>query len=96
MIDILFGKLKNEVVSQKGFVMVLNSHFGILSNGTVVPCCFGFRCKYKFGNIQKSTIKEILQGQRAKEMINGFKNNILKRSFVKSVNIGQGLIFNHL
>ena len=38
--NILFGQTKNEVVSQKVFCYGLNSHFGILSNGTIVPCCF--------------------------------------------------------
>ena len=74
----VWPNLKNEVVSQKGFCYGLNSHFGILSNGTVVPCCLDLDANINLGNIQKSTIKEILQGQRAKEMINGFKNNILK------------------
>ena len=74
----VWPNLKNEVVSQKGFCYGLNSHFGILSNGTVVPCCLDLDANINLGNIQKSTIKEILQGQRAKDMINGFKNNILK------------------
>ena len=70
--------LENEIVSKTGFCYGLNSHFGILSNGTVVPCCLDLDANINLGNIEKSTIKEILQGERAKEMINGFKNNILK------------------
>ena len=69
--------LKNEVVSLKGFCYGLSSHFGILANGTVVPCCLDLDANINLGNIHEFSIKEILESPKAKQMIQGFKNNIL-------------------
>lgn len=73
----VWPNLKNEIVSQKGFCYGLTSHFGILSNGTVVPCCLDLDANINLGNIHKSTVKDILQTNRAKNMIKGFENSIL-------------------
>lgn len=73
----VWPNLKNEIVSQKGFCYGLTSHFGILSNGTVVPCCLDLDANINLGNIHQSTVKDILQTNRAKNMIKGFKNSIL-------------------
>ena len=74
----VWPSLKNEIVSQKGFCHGLSSHFGILANGTVVPCCLDLDANINLGDINKSSVREILQGQRAKNMIDGFKNRVLK------------------
>ena len=73
----VWPNLKNEIVSTKGFCYGLNSHFGILANGTVVPCCLDLDANINLGNINNSSIKEILQTHRAQNMIQGFKKNIL-------------------
>jgi len=73
----IWPSLKNSIVSQNGFCYGLNSHFGILSNGTVVPCCLDLDASINLGNIHISSIKEILKSKRAKSMINGFKKGIL-------------------
>ncbi|WP_266095959.1 radical SAM/SPASM domain-containing protein [Aliarcobacter cibarius] len=69
--------LKNEVVSLKGFCYGLSSHFGILANGTVVPCCLDLDANINLGNIHEFSIEKILESPKAKQMIQGFKNNIL-------------------
>ncbi|RBQ31395.1 radical SAM protein [Arcobacter sp. FW59] len=69
--------LKNETVSQTGFCYGLNSHFGILASGDVVPCCLDKDAKINLGNIKNSSIKEILNSQRVKDIKAGFKNNML-------------------
>nr|WP_306457831.1 SPASM domain-containing protein [Aliarcobacter cibarius] len=55
----------------------MSSHFGILANGTVVPCCLDLDANINLGNIHEFSIKEILESPKAKQMIQGFKNNIL-------------------
>ncbi|OCL85832.1 radical SAM/SPASM domain-containing protein [Arcobacter porcinus] len=73
----VWPSLKNEVVSKSGFCHGLSSHFGILSNASVVPCCLDLDASINLGNIENNSIKEILKSNRAKDMINGFKKGIL-------------------
>ncbi|WP_419677764.1 radical SAM/SPASM domain-containing protein [Aliarcobacter lanthieri] len=69
--------LQNEFVSKTGFCYGLDSHFGILASGDIVPCCLDKDAKMNLGNIKNSSIKEILNSQRAKDIKSGFKKNIL-------------------
>lgn len=69
--------LENKEISKNGFCYGLNSHFGILANGTVVPCCLDKNGVINLGNIKENSLKEILLSQRAKDIFNGFKKNIL-------------------
>ncbi len=73
----VWPSLKNDFVSKTGFCYGLNSHFGILANGTVVPCCLDLDASINLGNVHNNTLKEILASKRAKDMISGFKNNVL-------------------
>ncbi len=51
----------------------MDKHFGILWNGDLVFCCVDFDGKTAFANINKGTIKEALQNEKAQAAINGFK-----------------------
>ncbi|WP_267284508.1 radical SAM/SPASM domain-containing protein [Aliarcobacter trophiarum] len=73
----VWPNINNEHISSCGFCYGLNSHFGILANGSVVPCCLDLDAKINLGNVEKNTIKEILNTPRAKAMIEGFRKNIL-------------------
>ena len=50
----------------------LRDHFGILSDGTVVPCCLDREGAIALGNIFTQPMDEILQSPRAKAMTAGF------------------------
>ena len=50
----------------------LRDHFGILSDGTVVPCCLDHNGDIALGNIFTQPVEEILQSPRAKAMQSGF------------------------
>lgn len=54
------------------FCYGLRDHFGILSNGTVVPCCLDREGAIALGNIHEQSVEEILQNPRAKAMQEGF------------------------
>lgn len=58
-----------------GFCLGLKSHIGILSNGTVVPCCLDGEGIINLGNIYKETLKDILNKEKTKKIISGFQNN---------------------
>ncbi len=51
----------------------LKDHFGILCDGTVVPCCLDNNGNIPLGNIFSSTINEILDGKRASAIRKGFE-----------------------
>jgi len=50
----------------------LRSHIGILANGDVIPCCLDNDAVMKLGNVKEEALREILQGKRATDMIEGF------------------------
>lgn len=66
--------LNNEFVSKKGFCYGLDSHFGVLSSGAVVPCCLDKDAIINLGNTNDTQLTDILNSSRVKEIQNGFKN----------------------
>lgn len=50
----------------------LGDHFGVLSDGTVIPCCLDREGAISLGNIFESDIAEILSTERAERMRLGF------------------------
>lgn len=73
--------LKNEEVSKTGTCYGLDSHFGILSTGEVVPCCLDQNACVDLGNAFEISLDEILNSKRVKDIQHGFKNNILVEEF---------------
>lgn len=51
----------------------LITQLGILANGTVVPCCLDKDGVIDLGNCNTTTIEEIINSNRAKKIIEGFK-----------------------
>lgn len=52
----------------------LDSHFGILANGTVVPCCLDKDGIIALGNLQEQSLHSILNSPRTKAIQEGFRN----------------------
>lgn len=50
----------------------MKDHFGILCDGTVVPCCLDSDGIINLGNILRQNISEILSSPRATAMVKGF------------------------
>ena len=55
------------------FCYGLSDHFGILVDGTVIPCCLDREGVINLGNIHEQSIEEILASERAKAILSGFK-----------------------
>ena len=51
----------------------LADHFGILSDGTVVPCCLDSEGTINLGNIFREELSGILASPRAKAIVDGFR-----------------------
>ena len=54
------------------FCYGLRDHFGILSDGTVVPCCLDSDGVIALGNVFRQELSDILESPRAKAMVEGF------------------------
>ncbi|MCL2483818.1 MAG: SPASM domain-containing protein [Firmicutes bacterium] len=61
--------------TRKTFCLGGKTHIGILSDGTVVPCCLDSNGKIALGNIFETSLKEILKSERFVKLIEGFRNN---------------------
>ena len=59
-------------ISEDCFCYGLNDHFGILCDGTLVPCCLDSDGVIALGNIFEAEVDEILSSPRAKKIIEGF------------------------
>lgn len=64
----------------KGRCYGLSSHFGVLVDGTVVPCCLDKEGVISLGNIFEEDIASILSSPRATAMVKGFKRGILEEA----------------
>lgn len=56
------------------FCYGLKDHFGILCDGTVIPCCLDHEGDIDLGNIFEMPLDEILSGNRAVSIKEGFQN----------------------
>ena len=62
-----------EIRGNKYFCYGLKDQFGILADGTVVPCCLDSDGIINLGNIFHEDIESILNSQRAQDIADGFK-----------------------
>ena len=62
-----------EVKGNKFFCYGLKDQFGILCDGTVVPCCLDSDGVIRLGNIFGENIEDILSCERAKNIVDGFR-----------------------
>lgn len=70
--------------TRPAFCYGLKEHFGILSNGAVVPCCVDVCGALNLGNAGKKSLKEILDSPRAKNIRLGFQKRVAIEPFCQS------------
>ena len=75
--EFIWPSLNNNTISKKGYCYGLNKHIGILVDGTVIPCCLDSSGIIDLGNIYQEDLNDILNKDKTKKIINGFKNNEL-------------------
>jgi radical SAM protein with 4Fe4S-binding SPASM domain len=83
--DTLFEwpSLEAAFVSDRGTCHGLSAQMAISSSGEVVPCCFDYEAVINLGNVKEQRLEEILQTQRAKELLECFKQGILTEELCK-------------
>ncbi len=67
--------IKREPEFFDGKCFGLKSHIGILVDGTVVPCCLDSGGNINLGNIFNEDLSDILQSERALNIVEGFRRN---------------------
>lgn len=73
--EFIWPDLKNNYYNELGTCKGLIDHIGILSDGTIIPCCLDSEGIINLGNIYQDNLEDIFKKDNVKEMINGFKNN---------------------
>ncbi|MBR6689998.1 MAG: radical SAM protein [Bacilli bacterium] len=73
--EFIWPDLNNNTYEEIGTCYGLIDHIGILVDGTIIPCCLDSMGEINLGNIYINNLDEILESNRAKNMINNFKNN---------------------
>lgn len=68
-------QLNNDIFLENGGCYGLKSHIGILSDGTVVPCCLDAAGIINLGNIFKESLDYILNKGVTLKIIQGFNDN---------------------
>lgn len=61
-------------IPTNGFCRGLRDQFGILVDGTVVPCCLDANGAINLGNVNQHMLSEILQSPKAIEFYQGFSS----------------------
>ena len=61
-----------EELRENGFCYGLRDQIGVLCDGTVVPCCLDHEGDIPLGNLFLQDLQEILDGQRARALYEGF------------------------
>lgn len=73
-------------IGARGRCHGLSSHFGILVDGTVVPCCLDKDGKIPLGNVQERPVLDILQSPRAQAILRGFRERRLVEELCRKCN----------
>lgn len=74
------------LLGERGTCYGLTSHFGVLADGTVVPCCLDKEGKIPLGRVQDESIESILSNERSQKILTGFKNNKLTENLCQRCN----------
>ena len=72
--EFIWPSLANDIISEKGTCYGTRSHIGILSDGTVVPCCLDSNGDINLGNIFEHNLEDIVNSERFKNMKEDFQN----------------------
>lgn len=64
--------MQSEDKTSSLFCYGLRDHFGVLSDGSVVPCCLDHDGDITLGNALTTPVREILSSKRATDILRGF------------------------
>ena len=83
---------KAQIKGDKFFCYGLKDQFGILSDGTVVPCCLDSDGVINLGNIFRDDIEAVLSLERAKAIVEGFRQGKAAEDLCKRCGYAQRFV----
>ncbi len=75
--EFIWPSLDLPILGNSGSCYGLSSHFGILVDGTVVPCCLDKEGSIPLGDIQLQPLTDILNSPRSVAILEGFRKKKL-------------------
>ena len=72
-----------EYISDRVFCYGLRDHFGILCDGSVIPCCLDREGDITIGNVFNSSLRDILSSPRAEAILHGFNRRCASEELCK-------------
>lgn len=81
--EFIWPNLSNEIFNEVGTCYGARTHIGILSDGTVIPCCLDSSGIISLGNIFKDDFADIMKSIRFLKMQTDFRNNKLCEELCK-------------
>lgn len=75
--EFVWPSLDLPVLGEAGTCHGLSTHFGVLVDGTVVPCCLDKEGAIPLGNARDGAIRDILESPRARKILRGFRERKL-------------------
>lgn len=73
--EFIWPDLNNDYYNEEGTCYAIKDHIGILSDGTIVPCCLDTKGIINLGNIYNNNLEEILNNPILQEMQQNFCQN---------------------
>lgn len=73
--EFVWPDLDNNYYNEVGKCYGLIDHIGILSDGSIVPCCLDTCADICLGNIYNDNIEDVISSERVINMITSFRNN---------------------
>ena len=80
--------LNNSPEGPEVFCKALHKQIGVLSDGSLVPCCMDHNGDIRLGNLFTQSLDEILESPRAKAMIEGFRHHKATESLCRNCESG--------
>lgn len=73
--EFIWPSLGNGYYEEVGTCYGLIDHFGVLVDGTIVPCCLDTEGVINLGNIYEDDIDTVMSSDRVLKMVDGFRCN---------------------
>ena len=84
--------IHSQIKGEKFSCYALKDQFGILADGTVVPCCLDSDGVINLGNIFCEDIATILNSEKAVNIVNGFKRGTAHEELCKKCGYAQRFV----
>ena len=81
--EFIWPSMDNSYYSEEGSCYGLIDHIGILSDGSVVPCCLDSNGSICLGNIFDDSLSDILSSVRVTNIVDGFRKHYKCEEFCR-------------